>query len=75
MRADRCNKHFSIELLLNDKMVTISEDVVSSFFGENVCDKCQINEGKEKLIECLLFTEDVDYTITNKNVVTEMKKH
>ena len=76
IRADRCAKRFNMELLLDDAKLTVPENVISSFLGEDVTEICKSTGRKEELIETLLFTEKVDYTYnSNKNIVSIMKKH
>lgn len=76
MRADRCVKRFDMELILEDKKLTVPEDVISSFLGKNVTETCNSVEGKDQLIETLLFEEKIDYTYNStKNIVSIMKRH
>ena len=75
MRADKWFKRFDMELVLEDKKLTVPEDVISSYLGKDVPEMCNSVEGKELLIETLLFEETKDYTYySNKNIVSIMKK-
>ena len=48
---------FDMELILEDKKLTVTEDVISSFLGKDVTEICNSVVGKEQLIETLLFEE------------------
>ena len=71
--ADKCSCIFHCAISFEDKMLTLSIEVVSAFLKEDVINMCKtdIDSFKEKL----LFLENVDYIYISKNIITAMEGH
>jgi hypothetical protein len=74
MRHDKCKKKLKIQITIDDLTLAISQDVIASFYDQDVEDLLTTAENVEKFKENLLFEENIDYIYNNKNF-TEMKKH
>ena len=74
MRYDKCKKKLKIQVKIDDLTLSIPQDVIGSFYNQDVEDLLATDESIEKFKENLLFDNNIDYVYNNKNQVTEMKK-
>ena len=75
MRYDKCKKKLKIQVKIDDLTLSIPQDVIGSFYNQDVEDLLATDESIEKFKESLLFDNNIDYVYNNKNQVTGMKKH
>ena len=74
MRVKKSECIFSCVLLFENISPSLTADVASQYFQEDVMKLYQRDEKKLKAMLC--FLENVDYTYSSKNsIITKMSKH